>query len=93
MTTRYPVPSRYQVAVTLAVSILSGLSAGLALPLIFFGNSPLAMFLTPVAVISAVICWRVCPEEHWLQLRATLLMAALPTGFFVFIIYLMRSIH
>ena len=45
MHARYPVPSRYQVAVTLVVSILGGLSAGLALPLIFFGNAPLAMFL------------------------------------------------
>ena len=91
--TLHPLPSRYQVAVVLVVSIVTGLLAGVALPLGFYGNWTWAVSLTFIAVVSAVICWHPCPEEHWLQLRATLIMAALPIAGSVYIIHSMQGMH
>jgi ABC-type nickel/cobalt efflux system permease component RcnA len=86
-------PSRYQVAVALAVSIVTGLLAGLALPLGLFGNWTWVVSAMLIAVLAAVVCWRVCPAEHWLQLRATLLMAALPIACLFLVFYMMQGIH
>lgn len=93
MNTQHRLPSRYQVIVTLTVSILTGFFAGVALPLGLFGNWTWAVSSTFIAVVSAVICWCVCPEEHWLQIHATLLMAALPIACFIFMVHEMQGMH